>query len=139
MNIVDSSGWIEFFFGESNAAFFSSAIEATDKLLVPTICLYEVFKKVNVVADEARALQIIGQMKQGRVVDITEEIALRAALISIKHRLPMADSLILSTAYAHRAVLWTQDEHFKGFENVRFKEARTAPTVRSGRGRPRVR
>lgn len=126
MNIVDSSGWIEYFFAGSNAGFFSSAIESTDKLLVPTICLYEVFKKANVVADEARALQLVGQMKQGHVVDMTEDIALRAALISIKHRLPMADSLILSTAYAHRAILWTQDEHFKAFEQVKFKEARTS-------------
>ena len=140
MNIVDSSGWIEYFFAGSNADFFSSAIEGTDKLLVPTICLYEVFKKANVVADEARALQLVGQMKQGHVVDMTEDIALRAALISIKQKLPMADSLILSTAYAHRAILWTQDEHFKAFENVNFKEARTgASTVRPARARPRVR
>ena len=132
MNLVDSSGWIEYFFGGSNADFFSSAIEGTDKLLVPTICLYEVFKKAHVAADEARALQLIGQMKQGRVVDMTEDIALRAALISIRHRLPMADSLILSTTYAHRAVLWTQDEHFKGFQNVKFM--RTGPcALRSAR------
>lgn len=140
MNIVDSSGWIEYFFAGPNADFFSSAIEHTDKLLVPTICLYEVFKKANIVADEARALQLVGQMKQGHVVDMTEDIALRAALVSIKHRLPMADSLILSTAYAHRATLWTQDAHLKEFENVNFKQARTsATTVRSARGGRRVR
>ncbi len=140
MNIVESSGWIEYFFAGSNADFFSSAIESTDKLLVPTICLYEVFRKAHVVADEARALQVVAQMKQGHVVDMTEDIALRAALISIKHKLPMADSLILSTAHAHRAILWTQDEHFKALENVNFKEARTsASTVRSARGGRRVR
>lgn len=141
MNIVDSSGWIEYFFAGPGADFFSSAIEETDKLLVPTICLYEVFKKANVVADEARALQLIAQMKQGHVIDMTEDIALRAALISIKHKLPMADSLILSTTYAHRAVLWTQDEHFKSFQNVNFKEARTTrvSTGRTARGGRRVR
>ncbi len=79
-------------------------------------------------------------MKQGHVVNITEDIALRAALISIKHRLPMADSLMLSTTYAHRAILWTQDEHFKAFENVKFKEARTRVSAgRSARGGRRVR
>lgn len=134
MNIVDSSGWIEYFFAGPNADFFSPAIESTDKLLVPTICLYEVFKKANMVADEARALQLVAHMKQGRVVDMTEDIALRAALISIKHKLPMADSLILATTYAHRATLWTQDEHFKAFENVNFKKARTSAfAVRSAR------
>ncbi len=140
MNLVDSSGWIEYFFAGPNADFFAAAIENTDKLLVPTICLYEVFKKAHVVADEARALQLAGQMKQGHVVDLTEDIALRAALISIKHRLPMADSLILSTAYAQRAILWTQDEHFQALENVNFKKARAiASTVRSARGGRRAR
>jgi len=135
MNIVDSSGWIEYFFSGSNTAFFSPPIEDTDNLLVPVICMYEVFKKVNTVADEARALQIIAQMKQGRVIDVTEEIALKASLISLKHKLPMADSLILSTAHAHEAILWTQDEHFKHLRNVNFKEARRPSTVRPLRGR----
>ena len=128
MNIVDSSGWIEYFFSGSNAAFFSSPIEDTDNLLVPVICMYEVFKKVNTVADEARSLQVIAQMKQGRVIDVTEEIALKASLISLKHKLPMADSLILSTAQAHKAILWTQDEQFKTLHNVNFKEAPTKPS-----------
>ena len=136
MNIVDSSGWIEYFFSGSNAAFFSPPIEDTDNLLVPVICMYEVFKKVNIVADEARSLQIIAQMKQGRVIDVTEEIALKASLISLKHKLPMADSLIFSTAHALDAILWTQDEHFKHLQNVNFKEARTKPSnVRPLRGR----
>ena len=128
MNIVDSSGWIEYFFLRPNAAFFSPPIEDTENLLVPVICLYEVFKKVNSVADEAKALQIIAQMKQGRVMDLTEDIALRASLISLKHKLPMADSLILSTATVHGALLWTQDEHFKHLPNVSFREARTKPS-----------
>lgn len=126
MNIVDSSGWIEYFFGGPNAGFFGPIIEKTDRLLVPVICLYEVFKKANIVAEEAKALQLIAQMKQGCIIDITEEIALRAALISIKHKLPMADSLILSTGYAHNAVLWTQDEHFKIFAGVKYKAVRTS-------------
>ena len=121
MNIVDSSGWIEYFFSGSNAAFFSPPIEDTDNLLVPVICMYEVFKKVNTVADEARSLQIIAQMKQGRVIDVTEEIALKASLISLKHKLPMADSLILSTAHALNAILWTQDEHFNDMTGLMYK------------------
>ena len=99
------------------------------------ICLYEVFKKVNAVADEAKALQAIGQMKQGRVIAVTEAIALRVALISLKHRLPMADSLILSTAWSEQATLWTQDEHFAGLPGVECKTARTKSS--SVRGKPR--
>ena len=135
MNVVDTSGWIEFLFEGNNAAVFAPVIEDVDKLLVPVICLYEVFKKVNAVADEPKALQAIGQMKQGRVIEVTEAIALRAALISLKHRLPMADSFILSTAWSEQAMLWTQDEHFAGLPGVDYKPPRTRAS--RVRGKPR--
>lgn len=123
MNLVDTSGWIEYFFGGRNASFFAKPIEDIDHLIVPVICLYEVFKKVNQVADEAKALQVIAQMKQGRVVEVSEEIALRAALISVRHRLPMADSFIYATGQLEGAEIWTQDVDFKGLPGVRYKEA----------------
>lgn len=126
MNLVDTSGWIEYFFAEANSVFFTNPIEDTDALLVPVICLYEVFKKVNIVADEVRALQAVAQMKQGLIVDITEDVALSAALISLKHKLPMADSLIYATARAHEAILWTQDEHFRNLPGVNYKKARSS-------------
>ncbi len=125
MNLVDTSGWIEYFFGESNAKYFTLPIEATDQLLVPVTCLYEVFKKINIVANEAQALQAIAQMKQGTVVDTTEDIALSAALISLKHKLPMADSIIYATSRANAATLWTQDDHFSALPGVKYKMART--------------
>jgi predicted nucleic acid-binding protein len=137
MNLVDTSGWIEFLFDGRNARIFAPAIEDTATLVVPVICLYEVFKKVNAVADEARALQVVAQMKQGHVVDVTEAIALRGALISLKHRLPMADSLILSTAWARRAELWTQDEHFAGIPGVRYTRDRTGASNAAARKRRR--
>src|SRR4030043_491333 len=113
MNLVDTSGWIEYFFEGSNASYFAESIENTDHLIVPVVCLYEVFKKVNYVADEARALQVIAQMKQGRVIEVNEEIALKAALISLKHKLPMADSFIYATGQIERAIIWTQDVDFQ--------------------------
>jgi predicted nucleic acid-binding protein len=135
VNIVDTSGWIEFLFEGRNAGMFAPLVEDVDDLLVPVICLHEVFKKVKAVADEAKALQAIAQMKQGRVVEITEAIALRAGLISLKHRLPMADSLILATAWSEQATLWTQDEHFKGLPGVEYKTPRTKAS--NVRGKPR--
>ena len=136
MNLVDTSGWIEYFFGEPNASHFTAPVEKTDELIVPVICLYEVFKKVNIVADEARALQAVAQMKHGRVVDVTEDVVLSAALISIRHKLPMADSLIYATARAQGATLWTQDDHFSNLPGVKYKEARTkASSVRGKRRR----
>ena len=124
MNLVDTSGWIEYFFGGSNAAFFTEPIENTDELIVPVVCLYEVFKQVNQTVDEARALQAVAQMKQGLVVEITEEVALRAALISLRHKLPMADSFVYATGQIEGAPIWTQDSDFKGLPGVRYKQAR---------------
>ncbi len=136
MNLVDTSGWIEYFFDGPNVAHFTPPVETTSDLIVPVICLYEVFKKVNVVADEARALQAVAQMKQGRIIDITEDVALSAALISLKQKLPMADSLIYATARTQGAVLWTQDDHFRSLPGVNYMKARTKEFRR--RGKPRV-
>ena len=126
MNLVDTSGWIEYFFEGNNASYFSEPIEHTVDLIVPVVCLYEVFKKVNQVADEAKALQAVAQMKQGQVIELTQEIALKAALISLKHKLPMADSLIYATGQLEKAIIWTQDEDFKGLPGVKHLEARTS-------------
>ena len=130
MNLVDTSGWVEYFFGGPNAAYFAPPIENTKDLLVPVICLYEVFKKVNQVTDEAKALDAVAQMKQGRVVDITEHISLSAALISLKYRLAMADSLIYATARAEEAWVWTQDDDFADLPNVKYKKPRTKASSR---------
>ena len=85
MNLVDTSGWLEYFFAEPNARYFTAPIEATGDLIVPVICLYEVFKKVNAVADEARSLQAVAQMKQGRVVDVTEDGGTSAQTLQVNN------------------------------------------------------
>ena len=125
MNLVDTSGWIEFFFGGKNASQFGDPIEDIAQLIVPVVCLYEVFKKINHVGDEARALQAIAQMKQGQVVELNEDIALRAALISLRHKLPMADSFIYATGQLNEALIWTQDADLEGLPGVKYIEART--------------
>jgi len=135
VNLVDTSAWIEYFFGGPNAEYFAAPIEATGTLLVSTISIYEVFKKVNIVANEARALNAIAQMKQGRVEPVTESIALSAALLSIKHKLAMADSLILATAQQCRATLWTQDKDFNGLPDMNFKTAHS--NLSAFHGKPR--
>lgn len=127
MNLMDTSGWLEYFFAGPDADYFAATIEDTGTLIVPSICLYEVFRKVNQVGDESRALQAVAQMKQGQVLPVDETIALKAALVSIRHRLPMADSLIYATAVLHEAVLWTQDAHFRGLPKVNYRPAGTRP------------
>jgi predicted nucleic acid-binding protein len=126
MNLVDTSGWIEYFFGGENATYFARPIEDTAQLIVPVICLYEVFKKTNLVANEEQAKQAVVQMKRGLVMNVTEDVALSAALVSLRHKLPMADSLIYATALIQGATLWTQDEHFTGLPGVNYTVAHPA-------------
>jgi len=122
MNVVDSSAWLEYLAGSSNGSFFAETIENTAELVVPTISLYEVFKRIVQQRSENEALQVVAAMQQGRVVEMDARIALSAARISIDRQLPMADSIMLATAQAYDAVLWTQDSHFEGIPNVRYKK-----------------
>ena len=126
MNIVDSTGWIEYVTDSTNANFFQAAITHSDDLLVPTICLYEVFKSVLREFGEERALDAMGVMSLGTIIDLDRQIAIDASQISNELKLAMADSIILATARAHSATLWTQDEHFKNIEAVKYVE-KTAP------------
>jgi toxin FitB len=120
MNVVDSSAWLEYFADGPNADAFSQAVEAVDQLIVPTICLYEVFKTVLRQRGESAALSAIALMRQGRVIPLTERIALLAADVSLQTRLPMADSIILATARVHHAHIWTQEADFDGLGDVTF-------------------
>jgi len=120
MNVVDSSAWLEYFADGPNASAFAQAVEATDELIVPTICLYEVFKSVLRQRGESAALSAIALMRQGQMIPLTERIALLAADLSLQTRLPMADSVILATARLHRAHIWTQDADFDGLDDVTF-------------------
>lgn len=122
MNVVDSSGWLEYFTNGSNADFFAPVIENAGELLVPTISLFEVFKRVLIERNRDDALEAVAQMKDGRVVDLDDSLALLAAGLSYELKLPLADSIILATARDHDATLWTQDVHFKGVEGVQYIE-----------------
>jgi predicted nucleic acid-binding protein len=120
MNVVDSSGWVEYFSKGPNARYFLPAIQDTQNLLVPTICLYEVFKKVLSQFDEETALQALSVMTLGQVVELDRDLAIDAALVSTEMKLAMADSIILATAQASDATLWTQDRHFMDIPAVKY-------------------
>jgi predicted nucleic acid-binding protein len=117
---VDSSAWLEYFAGGPNARAFASAIQAVAQLLVPSITLYEVYKRMDAQRGRGLAQQAVALMMQGRVVDFDAQIALTAAQVSRAETLPLADSIILATARLHRATLWTQDEDFEHIAGVRF-------------------
>lgn len=123
MNLVDSCGWFEYMTDGPGADFFTPAIHQIDQLIVPVICLYEVYKATARECGEEAAIEAVAIMRQGVVKEIHEPTALHAAQLSIQHRLPMADSLILAIAKENNATLWTQDSHFKGLRDVQFREA----------------
>ncbi|MBL0173916.1 MAG: type II toxin-antitoxin system VapC family toxin [Ignavibacteria bacterium] len=122
MNAVDSSAWLEYFADGPAASFFAPAIENVEELLVPAICIYEVFKRVLQQRGEDDAVQAVSLMQQGTVVDVDAVIAESAARISAAERLPMADSMIVAIARARGAMLWTQDAHFEGMAGVKYRK-----------------
>lgn len=123
MNLVDSCGWLEYFGELPNASFFSPPLQDLPRLLVPTVCIFEVFKRVSTQRNHTQAMRAAAEMRQGIVVALDLELALEAAKLSRAHKLPLADSIILATARMHHALVWTQDAHFQGFPEVKFKTA----------------
>lgn len=120
-NVVDSSGWLEYLADAANADFFAPAIEAPENLIVPALSMLEVFNWVLRERGEDAALQAAALMQQGSVVDLDVAQAIRAAKLGLEHKLPLADSVILATARAYDAVLWTQDADFEGVEGVKYR------------------
>jgi len=120
MNIVDSSGWLEYFADGPNAKYFLAPLKDSDALVVPTVTVYEVFKVVLREAGENKALQAVAAMQKGTVAQLTDKLAMRAAKLSLKMGLPMADSIILATAQAFEATIWTMDSDFAKIEGVKY-------------------
>jgi len=122
LNVVDSSGWLEYFADGPHAGFFAPAVEDTDHLILPALCLFEVFKRILQQRTENEALRAAAYMQQGTVAPLDAPLALHAAKISVDLKLPLADSIIFATAQAHDAVFWTHDAHFKGMKGVKFPQ-----------------
>lgn len=121
MNLVDSSAWLEYFADGPNAQFFAPAIEKTSELIVPTIVVFEVFKRVLQQRSARAALETVAVLRQGRFVDLTNSLAIVAATVSHREKLPMADSIIIATARSENAVIWTQDADFERLPGVKFR------------------
>lgn len=121
MNLVDSSAWLAYFADEPVAHEFAAAIEDVELLVVPTVCVYEVFKVVLRERGEDAALAAIAAMEQGTVVELSADLALEAAAVGLEESLPLADSVIYTVARRHQAVLWTQDAHFAGKPGVQYR------------------
>ena len=124
MNLVDSSAWLEYFADGPNASFFAAAIEKSQELIVPTIVVLEVYKRVLQQRNERAALEAAAILRHGRIIDLTTALAIAAATLSHSQKLPMADSIILATARAENAVIWTQDADFQRITGVKFRARR---------------
>jgi len=122
MNLVDSCGWLEYFADGPNAGFFAGALENQEKLIMPTICITEVFKRVLQQRGEDAALHAAALMQQGNIVVLDSAIAVEAARLGYKHNVSLADGIILATAYMNKAVIWTQDADFKELKDVKYKK-----------------
>src|SRR3989339_416168 len=120
MNLVDSSGWLEFFTDGPLADKYISYLERLDELIVPALIIYEVYKKVKKERSEEDALLAIAHMGKARVVPLDDALALTSADVSLKHGLSMADAIIYATALQENAKLITSDKHFCGLKNVVF-------------------
>ena len=124
MNLVDSSAWLEYFADGPNADFFAPAIERTRDLLVPTIVVFEVYERVLQQRQEPAALEAVSVLQHGQLIELTASLAIAAARISQDEKLPMADSIILATARARNALIWTQDNDFQEMDRVKYRAAK---------------
>jgi predicted nucleic acid-binding protein len=120
MNLIDSSGWLEYLTDGKNAKYFAPVIENTNELIVSVINIYEIYKKVLLEKDENTAVQIVGLMQQAKVVDVTPLIAIEAAKYSRAFKITMADSIIYATARVNDSTIWTQDIDFKDLDGVKY-------------------
>ncbi len=120
MNLVDSSGWLEFLMDGDNADHFAEPLQDIDNLIVPSICIFEVFRVVLRERDESAALQTIALMKQGKIIDLSLEIAMKAAKFSHLNKIAMADSIIYTSGKLFNATIWTQDRDFENLEGVKY-------------------
>ena len=124
MNVVDSCGWLEYFANAGNAGFFAPVLQDEEHLCVPSLCLYEVFKRLSQQLGKEAALEGVSRLYRGHLLELNEAIALQAAQLSVDHHLSLADSVMYASALACEATLWTQDEHFKGLPRVEYIEKR---------------
>lgn len=118
MIVLDSSGWIEFFADGPHAAEFAARLRHPTNIITPTVAMYEVYKWIKRERSEDDALDAVATMKKTTIADLTEEVALTAADLSLAHGLAMADAMMLAFARENRVDLITTDSGFEGLAGV---------------------
>ena len=132
MNLLDSSGWIEYFANGPNAEHFAPVATDADTLLVPTIVLHEVYRWAEREGGESAANRAMLAMQEGVVLALDTDLAIAAARLAPRHKLSTADSIIYATAQARGATVWTQDDDFEALPGVRyFAKTKTSSRLKS--------
>jgi toxin FitB len=125
VNIVDSSGWIEYFTAGKNGPLFRKVILQNDNLIVPAISIYEVHKRLSQLTPADTVNECIAVMQKARVINLTPERAVAASHIATQHQLAMADAMMYAIALEFDALFWTQDVDYKGLANIEFHAKNT--------------
>lgn len=121
MKLLDSCGWIEIVSDGANAAWFEEAFHGKEPILVPSLCLFEVYRHLERNAGREKADSVAANMQSQHPVPLGDEEALAGAELSRLHGLAAMDALIYATAQLHGAELWTQDAAFKGLPGVKYR------------------
>ncbi len=116
--VLDSSVWIELLNKGPLLKECTKVLKNAQRIIVPTLVLFEVYKKIAACHTEDQALSAIALLSQHEVMDMTREIALAAADLSLQKRLAMADSIVLAHAQQSGAVLVTLDNDFVGISDT---------------------
>jgi toxin FitB len=116
--LVDSSGWIEVFGRGPKLSAFLPYVSVEPNLLVPTVVIYEVVKKLLRERGKTVADAFISYALRRVVIPFTDDLAISAAQLSLTHKLAMADAAIYATALEHGAKVVTSDQHFLGLSDV---------------------
>jgi len=121
VNVVDASGWLEYFSDGPDAAFFAQVLQETERLLVPTVTILDVFGSICRTHGESAALQAAAAMQQGTVVALDTPGALEAGRLAVSHGVPASAGAVLAVAERHSATVWTLDERVRHVPGVRYR------------------
>ncbi len=124
MNVVDSCGWLEYIADGSNTPFFEAAILDESHLLVPSIVVFEVVKRLLILNEREAAQSFLSVMQRCRVEHLAPTELAGAAETALKYKLAMADAIIWQTAQLHQAQLFTQDVDLKDLPGVRYQASK---------------
>jgi len=120
VNLVDSSGWIEYLLDTPRAEWFAAAIEQRERLLVPVIALYEVHRVLSRKIPAEALAACLNVMRMGLVLELNDQRAVAASEVAQRHRLAMADAVMYSMALEHQAAFLTQDQDYHGLPGVHY-------------------